>query len=149
LETSRSGASGDMRGPAIAGLVLGVVGALLDFYAAYSIISQSAATGEAMGVMVTQYSPYGLAWGAAVLVLGALVAASAVLGVTSLGMRRMGMMGTLMAAYGVAMLLVGAAMSSGAVQMMGGALASGIGMLVVGALMVANGAWMRRGGRRM
>ena len=84
-----------------------------------------------------------LAWGIGVVALGAAVLATALLGATSYGRRRMRAFGYLMASFGVLMLFVGVSMYTGVTPAaMQAAQLSGIAMLIVGALMMFSGALM-------
>ena len=124
--------------PRLFGVFLGFVGALLDFYSGYLILTQST-VGGVIGGNATS-----LAWGVGVFVLGVVLLVTAVASTRPVGKQRMQTFGGMMALYGVVMLLIGASMYSGVTPMMTGATLSGMGMLAVGALMLANGAAMSR-----
>jgi hypothetical protein len=132
------------------GLILGLVGALLDFTTGYFILERGVmriTTMNGMGQTMTEYNSSVLAWGIGVLVLGAMVLITALASLSSLGMRRMNLFGALMIVYGMAMLFVGGAMLTGLAPMTmteGYTLLSSLGMLVVGALMLLNGFMMNR-----
>jgi hypothetical protein len=127
----------------IVGVFLAVAGALLDFYSGYLILAQSAMTTNDIGMVIPQYAPSALGWGAGILVLGVVLLVTALAIVTSFGMGRMKTLGALMALYGILMLFIGVSMYWGVTPMMQRAALPGLGMLVVGALMVFNGAVMR------
>ncbi|HZW84855.1 MAG TPA: hypothetical protein VFE91_03000 [Nitrososphaerales archaeon] len=124
--------------PLVLGVVLGLAGALLDFYSGYLILTQSG-MGGMLGGTVT-----GLAWGVGISVLGVMLLVTAVASTMPVGRQRMKAFGGMMLLYGFVMLLIGASMYSGVTPMMTGATTSGVGMLAVGALMIANGAMMSR-----
>ena len=135
-------ALGGRSGSGIAGIILGSVGALLDFYSGYLLISgpgmQAAMTGAA------QSNAVGLIWGVGVSSLGVVVAASTIAVALPAWAHLRRDLGALMAVYGAAMLFFGGAMYLGATPMMQGGLLSGLGMLAVGALMLINSVSMRR-----
>ena len=134
---------GNVRGPdgaVLVGVVLGVLGAALDFYSAYRLAAPEIST---MGGMPA-YSSSGTAWGVGLAALGVLLLVTAAAGASSLGEGRMGLFGGLMVAFGSIMLLVGAAMGLGVSPSMQTAAFAGLGMLAVGVLMVANGSVMLR-----
>ena len=127
----------------LVGLVLSLAGAVLDFLSGYLILgNQSMTTTNDMGMAVTQHNAGALPWGLALLVLGALLVATGVLGASSLGLRRMTMFGGAMAIYGMIMLGVGYLMYSGMAPLMQGSMASSLAMFLIGAAMIANGALM-------
>ena len=95
-----------------------------------------------MGITHAEYNPPSLAWGIGILVLGAAVLATPLLGATSFGRQRMRLFGSLMVSYGVLMLLVGVSMYAGMTPIMQGASLSGLAMLVVGVLMTLSGGLM-------
>lgn len=128
----------------ILGVFLAVAGSLLDFYSGYLILAQPITMTNDMGMVISQYAPYVLGWGAGILALGVVLLVTALALVMSFGMGRMKILGALMALYGVLMLFIGISMYWGVTPMMQRATLPGLGMLVVGALMVFNGAAMRR-----
>lgn len=116
----------------LAGVVLGLAGALLDFASGYLLMTQG---GMARANMV---------WGVGIFALGLVLAATALASVYLAGAGQMGGFGALMILYGLVMLFIGGVMLSGVVSMMTGALLSGTGMVLVGILMIVNGLAMRR-----
>lgn len=131
------GGSGGPRGTAVAGLVLAVLGAALDLYSSYRVVSY-----PTTGMMVS--SQPAAAWGVGLASLGVLLLATAAAGASSLGVRHMAFFGALMTIYGVVMLFLGVAMDSGISPGMQTAALAGAGMLLVGALMAVNGLMMLR-----
>ena len=125
-------------------MVLGVLGAALDFNSGYLFLSQSIMTTNDMGVMTSHYNMPVFDWGVVLVLLGLLVLGTSLISVTSSGMQRMRSFGILMAVYGVMMLVIGSFMYSGMTPMMTGATFSSVGMIVVGALMIVNGVLMMR-----
>ena len=123
------------------GLVLGVAGALLDFYSGYQLL---AGPTTMPGEMVTVRGGPSLAWGVGISALGAVLVVTTLAMLLPRGARMMEEFGALMVVYGAAMLFIGLSMYLGATSMMQGAAASGVGMLIVGVLMIVNGARMRR-----
>jgi hypothetical protein len=135
--------SGSSRGLTAFGLILGLAGALLDFYMGYSLVSQSGMPAYTMGASSQAYGP-GLVWGVGLIGLGVVLIVTAAATVFPGVALRMSDFGALMIVYGVVMLFVGAVMLLGVTPMMQGSLSSGAEMLVVGTLMLANGGLMRR-----
>jgi len=125
---------------ALVGSVLAILGAALDFYSSYQIMSY-----PTTGMM--ESSQAATVWGVGLASLGVLLLIMAVAGVSSLGAGRMALFGTLMTVYGVLMLFLGAAMDFGVSPAMQMASLTGLGMLVVGAVMMVNGFMMLRSGR--
>jgi hypothetical protein len=131
----------------VSGFVLGVAGAVLDFYSGSTFLSLSMSTTTMMGVTTTHYNTIAQDWGIFLLGLGGVLAITAVLNATSLGMKQMKLFGGLMMSYGVVMLVVGALMYSGVTPVMAQqftTLISGFGMFGMGVLMVVNGVFMAR-----
>ena len=124
----------------VAGVLLGFVGAIIDFYSTYLILNQSQTVNE-MG-MAAGYTSAGLAWGIGIAVLGVVLVVTSAALLFPLRMNRMGDFGILMVVYGLAMLFIGSSMYLGVASMMSGALIPAVYMLAVGALMIANGALM-------
>jgi len=127
------------------GACLGIAGALLDFYSGSSFLSMSMSSTTMMGVTTTHYNAAAQAWGTFLVILGIVLALTAVLSITSLGMMRMPLFGALMMGYGVVMLSIGGLMFSGFTPMMQdqtSTLISSFGMFGVGALMLVNGSVM-------
>lgn len=118
-------------GKLVAGFVLGLAGAVLDFYSGYQLTTQPGMMGAAQ------------VWGIGVLLLGTVLAVTTLASLPG-GSRRMKDFGGLMVVFGFAMLFIGVAMYLGYTSMMQAAVPSGVGMMVVGALMVANGTLMSR-----
>jgi len=125
----------------VAGVLLGFLGAFVDFYSGYLVLSRSQMVNE-MGMM-EGYTSTGLAWGVGVIILGLLLAITSIALLLHFGMNRMGGFGVLMIAYGFAMLFIGVSMYIGLVSMMTGVFSPGLAMLAVGILMIVNGALMR------
>ena len=114
------------------GVFLGSAGALLDFYSGYQLLTQGGMAGPSD------------AWGAGILLLGVVLAVTALAMAYPSWTDLMADFGSLMLVYGAVMLFIGGMMYSGRISMMQGGVESGIGMVMVGALMLVNGAWMRR-----
>jgi hypothetical protein len=121
----------------LVGLVLAILGAALDFYSSYQIMSYPTA-----GMM--ESSQPATAWEVGLASLGVLLVITAVVGISPLRAGRMALFGALMTIYGVLMLFLGAAMDSGISPAMQTATVAGLGMLAVGVLMVVNGLMMLR-----
>lgn len=124
----------------LAGVVLGLAGAALDFYSGYQVVVQSSVP-SAMG-MAESYSSSGLAWGIGLAALGVVLVVTSLAALSPGARQRMGAFGKLMVVYGVAMLVVAASMYTGMAPMMQGASASALAMLMVGLLMLGNGLQM-------
>ena len=129
-------------GSSLVGLVLGLVGALLDFYSAYQALSYQSGTAPGSVMPMVQNPPPEIVWGVAMAALGAAVLVTALAGVSRLGVGHMSAFGSLMAAYGALMLIIGAAMILGATPMVQSASFAGLAMLAVGTLMTINGVLM-------
>jgi hypothetical protein len=121
------------------GLVLGLVGAVLDFYSAYLLYTANPMVLNEQGMAVQ--SSAGVVWGFGIAALGVVLAVTVVGAVLTKGLDRMKDFGALMVVYGLAMLFVGGYMLTGLGPMMQGTLFPGVGMLVVGVLMILNG-WL-------
>jgi hypothetical protein len=119
------------------GFMLGVIGGLLDFGSASTI-----ALNQGGPMVASSYLMPGDAWAALLVVLGAVVVASAVLSVTMTGAGHFRGFSLLMVALGVVMAAIGALMSGGSVA--GSSLIFSYGMVIVGALMAINGVVMLR-----
>jgi hypothetical protein len=128
---------------ALLGFILGLVGAAVDFASGYLVLSHTVST-NTMGEMMVEYSLSELLWGVGLFALGALLVATSLISVSSVGLGRMGLFGDLMLVYGIAMLIIGSAMYSGVTPMMSGYLFSSAAMFVVGIFMIASGALMRQ-----
>jgi hypothetical protein len=126
---------------AVVGLVLAVLGAALDFYSSYQIVSY-----PTMGMMEPSQSA--TVWGVGLATLGVLLLITAIAGVTSFAVGRMALLGALMTLYGILMLFLGIAMDFGVSPAMQTATLAGVGMLAIGVLMVVNGYMMLRQRRR-
>ncbi len=125
-----------------AGVALSFAGAALDFTSG-SLISVSQSGLDMMHTETTS----GLVWTIVLYSLGALLALTGILSLTSLGMKRMQTFGGFMVAYGVVMLGLGGLMFS--IQLMQSPILLGGGMLIVGALMILNASVMLRGRTRL
>jgi hypothetical protein len=131
----------------VSGFVLGIAGAVLDFYSGSTFLSLSMSTTTMMGVTTTHYNTVAQDWGIFLLGLGGVLAITSTLNLTTFGMKQMRLFGALMMGYGVVMLVVGVLMYSGVTPVMAQqftTLISGLGMFGVGALMVVNGVFMAR-----
>jgi hypothetical protein len=130
----------------VIGFILGIIGALLDFYSGYSFFVTSEVTMSSMGVTTVQYNNSSIAWGGIFVVLGVTLICTAVVNISSRGMGRMSLFGGLMIIYGLAMLALSFLMYSGITPIMqqNSLVVSSVGMFIVGALMCANGWLMRR-----
>lgn len=120
-------------------MVLGLIGAALDFYAGFLLFSQSMSPSNDMAMNDSA----ALAWGGGITAIGVVLAVTSVASLASGRSRNMKDLGALMLVYGSVMLFIGASMYLGLTSMTAGALLPALGMLVVGALMVLNGAAMR------
>jgi len=89
-------------------------------------------------------APQNEAVGLGLYALGAIVIASALVSVTSVGSRHLKFLSGVMVVYGLVMLFVGGSMAGGLITMTTGTPFYGYAMLIVGALMVGNGATMSR-----
>jgi|SRR5208283_4557447 len=122
------------------GFMIGVVGGLLDFASATSLLANRATLEPGMA----SNAPSGLVWIVGLYVLGTIVIISAVFSVMSLGFRFPKLFSALMMAYGAVMLASGWVMTTGNMLGTTELLLYGYGMMVLGALMLVNGAAMMR-----
>ncbi len=122
------------------GFIIGVVGGLLDFASATSLLINRATQESGM----VSSTPSGPAWIVGLYVWGAVVIISAVFSVMSLGFRFPRLFSALMMAYGAVMLASGWVMTTGNMLGTTELLLYGYGMIVVGAWMFVNGAAMMR-----
>ena len=84
------------------------------------------------------------AWVGILLVLGSAVIATSVLSVVSVGIRLGKVFSFLMITYGVIMIIIGAAMTTGYIMATDVSMIYSYGMVIVGAAMVLNGVMMSR-----
>ncbi len=126
------------------GFVLGIAGAFLDFSAGYLLLTQSMTTTNDMGVTNVEYNASTISWGVGIIALGAVLLITALVSVSTIGIKRMRFMGVIMVIYGATMLFIGASMYSRIASMMEGSLALSFGMFLVGGLMVLNGIVMQK-----
>ncbi len=131
------------------GLILGLVGALVDFVSGYFFLSQSMVVTNDMGMVVSNYNQYAVEWSAVLFAIGALLVITSLFGLSSIGMGKMKVLGGLMILYGIIMFFIGLVMYSGMTPMMDGSLYSSIAMFVVGVLMILNGALMSKHSRKV
>jgi hypothetical protein len=136
----------------VTAFVLGLTGALLDFYSGYIFLKMSDVATSSMGITTMHYDDSVLAWSIVFAVLGVVLVATAVTNVFS-SMRMMPLLGKLMIIFGVVMIFLSLLMYSGITPLMleSSLLISSTGMLIVGALMGVNGFFMtrRRGPAKM
>ena len=128
------------------GFVLGLVGASLDLYSGYQLMSGPAQNSMPIpnaGMLTVQYVGSGFPLGVGIATLGVLVFASAVASISAFGASHMKAFGALMIVYGLLMLLTGSSMG-GMASAMGSESLLGFGMLLVGGLMTINGFMMLR-----
>lgn len=134
----------------LAGFVLAIAGALLDFASTYLIFMQSETKMQSvMGLPATPMNNSAIIWGVSLTILGAVLVVTAFASISSFGRNNMPTIGGLMLVYGIIMLFLGVSMFSGITPMMQGSLLSSIGMFIVGALMILNGIRMQRVDRMM
>ncbi len=119
------------------GFMLGIIGGLLDFASATSVVINRGANGMTSGFGVSGY-----AWAAILGTLGVLVTVVAVLSVTSTGVRYLRGFSVLMVVLGLVMAITGSLMSSESFA--GSSTIYSYGMVIVGILMAINGATMLR-----
>ena len=126
--------------------VLGLTGALLDFYSGYIFLQMSDVTTSSMGITTMHYNNSVLAWGIIFAVLGVVLVATAATNVFSSSMRTMPFLGKLMIIFGVVMIFLSLLMYSGITPLMAeiSLLISSTGMLIVGALMGVSGFYMAK-----
>jgi hypothetical protein len=111
------------------GFVLGLIGGLLDFASASLIL-------------VGPGGNYG--WAALLIVLGAAVVATSVLSVGTLGFKFARIFSYLMVAFGIIMLLIGWAISTGYISSQGVSIIYSAGLVIIGAAMAVNGVMTTR-----
>ena len=119
------------------GFTLGVLGGLLDFASATTMVINQGGNG-----MMNGYLASGYLWAAVLVALGVLVVVVAVLSVMSTGMRHLRAFALMMVGLGILMAIIGSLMSSGLVE--GSSLLFSYGMVIVGVLMAINGGMMLR-----
>jgi hypothetical protein len=127
------------------GFILGLVGGLLDFVSGTGLLQN----GMQQTMMESATDAQNQGVGLGLYVLGAIVIASAVALVTSVGRGHSKLLSGLMVVNGVVMLLVGGWMAGDLPRMMTSAPTYGYAMVVVGALMIANGSMMSRNKMKM
>lgn len=125
----------------LVGLLLSIVGAILDF-ASGAFILQTLSTPVGTGMVASGVQSTAWGWTLLLFAMGALLLITGVLGITPLAMRRMRFFGVIMILYGIVMLVIGSFMSFGIAPMMRGGLVSGLTMLMVGLGMIVNGKMM-------
>jgi hypothetical protein len=117
--------------------MLGIIGGLLDFASATTIVINQGGSGMMMSYLFSGY-----AWAAILLALGVLVVVVAALSVMSTGMQHLRGFSLLMVALGIVMAVIGSIMSTGSI--VGSSVIYSYGMVIVGILMAINGATMLR-----
>jgi len=122
------------------GFMIGVIGGLLDFASATSLLINRAT--QESGMMNATNSD--TVWIVGLYALGAVVIVSAVLSIMSVGFRFARLFSALMIAYGATMVASGWVMTTGTMSGTTDLVLYGYGMLIVGALMLVNGAIMMR-----
>jgi hypothetical protein len=130
---------------AFLGVVLGLVGAFLDFSSGYFFLTQSMVSSIDMGVITNTYNSSALAWGIGIFAFGLVLVITALPIISRTNMTRMPLIGTLMIFYGIAMLFIGASMFSGFAPLLMSTELSfllSFGMFAIGILMVMNGVMM-------
>ena len=129
------------------GLGLSIAGAISDFISASLILASTMTSSAGSMTVIYSYNTQELAWIISLFVLGGLILATGALGVSSLGMKKMRVIGSLMALFGAIMIGYGLFMFEGMSPPMMGftdRFALGGAMLLIGALMILNGYWMTR-----
>jgi hypothetical protein len=116
--------------------MLGIIGGLLDFASATTIVIN-----QGSGMMAS-FLFSGYVWAAILLVLGVVVVVVAALSVMVIGMRYLRGFSLLMVALGIIMLVIGSIMSTGSI--VGSSVIYSYGMAIVGILMAINGVTMLR-----
>ena len=119
------------------GFMLGIVGALVDFASATTIL-----VNQGSGPMMNSYMLSGDAWAAVLLVLGAALVVTSVMSVTLAGVGHLKAFSLLMIAFGIVMAVIGSLMSSGSIE--GSSQIFNYGMVIVGVLMAVDGVVMLR-----
>jgi len=121
------------------GFILGLIGGLLDLASAsLLIVGQSGATSTVSGTA----SPY--VWAAILTVLGVAVVATSVVSVMSVGIQYGRVFSLLMIVYGVSMMIIGAALTTGYIMAQDVSTIYSYGMVIVGAAILVNGILMSR-----
>jgi len=120
------------------GLVLSLLGALLDFASGTAVL-RGLSMMEPMSLQQTA-----IPWTISLYSLGIVLVITGLLGVSSVGLIRMRTMGFLMLLYGITMVGVGALMYEGYTPMMANTALLGLGMMGVGIVMLVNGVLMAR-----
>lgn len=143
-----------MNNLSLSGLILALVGGVLDFYSGASIYQNAmnhATTTIVTGMHGTVMTgPINLTWPLILFSLGILIIVTGIAGATSIGMRRMPVFGGLMIVYGAVMVSIGWLMYSGVAptmttgSMFSSSVVSGVAMFAVGVLMAINGTLMLR-----
>ena len=129
----------------ILGFILGIAGAILDFYSSFFFLSDATSRTVMMGITSVHYNSTAEAWGISFAILGLLLLITAIASVSSFGMGRMSLFGAMMIVFGLVMISLGFLMYSGYTPMMsqqGATTFSSFGMFVVGFLMLLNGSVM-------
>jgi hypothetical protein len=119
---------------------LGLIGGLLDFASAsLLLLGQGNSTGMMNESLVPTY-----VWVAVLLVLGVVVIVTSIFSVVSIGIRFGRVFSLLMIVYGILMMIIGAAMTTGYIMAADVSTIYSYGMIIVGAAMVVNGIMMSR-----
>ena len=134
---------GGLKGLGLIGSIIGFAGTLLDFYSGYMILTGSGMMTNGMG-MASQRNNAGLVWGIGILLLGVVLAVTALAIVPGRGAPPMKDVGALMVVYGIVMLFIGGSMILKFAPMAQGMFLPGSAMVIVGVLMVVNGSVMRQ-----
>jgi hypothetical protein len=122
------------------GFIIGLIGGLLDFASAsFLLLGQGGNPSMMNGSSVSVYG-----WAAALIALGVVVIVTSVLSVVSVGIRFGRVFAILMTAYGVTMMIIGAAMTAGYIMATDVSIIYSYGMFLVGAAMLVNGIMMSR-----
>lgn len=135
------------RGFFYSGLGLSIAGAISDFVSASLILASTMTSSAGSMTVIYSYNIQELVWIISLFVLGGLILATGALGVSNLGMKKMGAIGSLMALFGAIMIGYGLFMIEGMGPPMMGftdRFALGGAMLLIGGLMILNGYWMVR-----
>jgi hypothetical protein len=125
------------------GFILGLIGGVLDFASASLLL-----LGGSGGMMNESQVP-SYVWAAILIVLGTAVILTSILSVGTIGIRFARVFSVLMVTYGLIMVGIGAAMSTGYIVATGVSVIYSLGMLLVGAGMIANGVMMSRSPMQM
>jgi hypothetical protein len=121
------------------GFILGLIGGLLDFASASLLL-----LGQGSGTGMNESSAPTYAWVAILLVLGVVVIVTSIFSVVSIGIRFGRVFSLLMIVYGILMMIIGAAMTTGYIMAADVSTIYSYGMIIVGAAMVVNGIMMSR-----